>query len=383
MKVLFITSELSFSNTSAAIRNRILLNGLLNKFEVDIYEVRQFEASPLEYSIPNEVNAIFSHDLNYRLSKNKKSEQLLSLIERLQIYFRKTLKTILPDKLTLVKLPIFQDLKLESYDYIISTSDPKGIHLSTINLLKRAKGAFKGKYIQYWGDPWYDDISRKTNKLTRFLEKRCLKSADFILYNSMKTVERQKILFPELSNVMCYLPRGVYNPLGIYTVNENTNNNFKFVYAGDYYNKYRNLGPLLSVACERKLNLCVYGDGDVNHDAFPEVNFFGRVPKSRLDEIVKNSAVQIVVLNSLGGQIPGKLFDLMLSPSRLLLIIDGDFSTEDIPFKERFNICDNNEEAIKCMIDNLLLTNESKSYDLTEMSINSLVDRLFDDIRLG
>ena len=62
MKVLFITSELSFSNTSAAIRNRILLNGLLNKFEVDIYEVRQFEASPLEYSIPNEVNTLSADD---------------------------------------------------------------------------------------------------------------------------------------------------------------------------------------------------------------------------------------------------------------------------------------------------------------------------------
>ncbi|ELB2966996.1 hypothetical protein QI724_004499 [Vibrio parahaemolyticus] len=382
MKILFITSELSFSNTSAAIRNRILLNGLLNKFEVDVYEVKQFKNAQLEYSIPNEVNAVFVHELNYISSKKSKPGNPITLLRKIKDYFRQQLKTILPDKITLAKLPIPQDLNLESYHYVISSSDPKGIHFATINLLKSVESLFKGKYIQYWGDPWYDDISKKTNKLTLFLEKRCLKLADFILYNSPKTVERQKKLFPSLSDSMLYLPRGVYDPTGNYTAREGNYNNLKFVYAGDYYKKYRSLEPFLTVACERKLDLCVYGDGDINHELFPEVTFFGRVSKQKLDEEVKNASIQVIVLNSFGGQIPGKLFDLMLSSSRLLLIIDGDFNIEDIPLKERFYICDNNNVSINSIIDKVLDISESNCFDLCEMSISSLVTRLFDEIEL-
>lgn len=380
MKVLFITSELSFSNTSAAIRNRILLNGLLNRFEVDVYEVKQFKNAQLEYSIPNEVDTVFLHELNYISSEKRQSGNPVSFFRNIKDYFKQQLKIILPDKLTLAKLPMLQGLNLESYHYVISTSDPKGIHFSTVNLLKEVKGLFRGKYIQYWGDPWYDDISKKTNKLTLLLEKKCLKSADFVFYNSPKTLERQKKLFPSLSDIMFYLPRGVYNATGSYTVREANYNNLKFVYSGDYYKKYRSLEPFLSVACERKLELCVYGDGDLNQEAFPEVNFFGRISKKKLDEEVKNASVQVIVLNSFGGQMPGKLFDLMLSSSRLLLIIDGDFNIDDIPLKERFYICDNNSASINSMIDNILGIGDFNCFDLCEISISSLVNHLFDKI---
>lgn len=72
------------------------------------------------------------------------------------------------------------------YDAIISSSDPKSSHLIAKEILRREK-SFKGKWIQYWGDPMFHDITRKSdwrNRIVKYHERKLISSADRVIYAS-------------------------------------------------------------------------------------------------------------------------------------------------------------------------------------------------------
>ncbi|MDN2479996.1 hypothetical protein [Vibrio agarivorans] len=377
MRILFVTSELTCSNTSAAIRNRNFVRGLLSIGTVDLYEIKQYSNAQVLYSLPKEIKSYFQMRLDYSTESNAHVSHSMS--SKIRGFFTKVIKSVIPDKLAILEISGFPELYLGNYDVIISSSDPKGIHIATSRFISKYKKDFKGKYIQYWGDPWYDDISRSTNLLTRISEKKLLGFSDCVIYNSKRTLERQKTIYPHLSDKMNYLPRGIFSEVGDYTVDipPVSRDCNEIVYAGDYRSRYRNITPLLEAIESSEFVLNVYGDGDLPDKSYEKTTFSSRLPKEELDKITRSASVQIVLMNDKGGQIPGKLFDLMLSSHHVLVILDGEFTIDDIPCSERFFICENSKESILHELMKIRSGSGTMTLDLKNYGINELVSNMF------
>ncbi|PHJ40208.1 hypothetical protein AK965_18060 [Vibrio sp. PID17_43] len=330
--------------------------------------------------MPVEINNIFTLNLGYsQKSQNKRCQNKLFYLKSM---IAKLVKSVVPDKLSLVELSSFPELRLDNYDVIISSSDPKGIHIATSRFISKHKGIFKGKYIQYWGDPWFDDISRSTNYLTKLAESKLLKFSDHVIYNSSRTLDRQKKIHPKSSQKMSYLPRGLFSENSNYVVDipVMANNSKKIVYAGDYRSRYRNIIPLLDAIESSDFSLNIYGDGELPKKEYKKTTFYSRVSQEELNQKTSDASIQIVLMNDKGGQVPGKLFDLMLSNHHVLVILDGDFTSSDIPCKERFFICNNNKEAIRNELIKINSVSSKMIIDLRDYDIKKLVNNMFNSV---
>ncbi|PHZ58388.1 hypothetical protein CRG86_010175 [Photobacterium leiognathi] len=358
----FITSELEYSNTSAAQRNNILLKGMSYSMSVDVLEVVQFKDSDKYFDCSS------YYDKRYLLNIGYPKLDIDGKKGKFRIFISKILKSVIPDKIAMLKLNLL-DIDLSCYDYIISSSDPKGIHIATVKWLKNIPNR-KAKYIQYWGDPWFSDVSRTTTFLTKFFENKLLSYSDYIIYNSIKTLSSQRNLFGDCSNKMYFLPRGV--DLTNFKSQERTISDLsevRMLYAGDFNPNYRNLNFLVRVCSELGIHLDIYGDGEINKhiEIADNISINPRVSLNYLNDIVPNYTHQIVVLNSKGNQVPGKIYDLLTCKQNVILILDGEINIQDIPCNERFIISENNYDSLK-----LILKKESLNLNYPSISINSL-----------
>lgn len=260
------------------------------------------------------------------------------------------------------------------YDLVISTSDPRSTHLFTDRLIK--KGLKYGKWIQHWGDPLMNDISRKTiypRKFMGLLEKRIIKNADKIIYVSPFTLELQRKSFAKFSDKMGFLP------LMAGEESDDTEPDYKnpvLGYFGDYMSKYRNIMPLYEAVKEHpEYKLQIIGNSDITLESTDNIHVLPRVSIEELNEYHRKTLIHVCVCNTYGTQIPGKIYYHSNLNRPILVIVDGADGHRIKKYLEKFNrytICNNDPSDISRAITEIM-QEENKKFVVPEKIRSSYI----------
>jgi hypothetical protein len=342
-------------NTSASIRNKAMLEGLLeNDHTVDLVST---VPNPQHVAYDESLSVSGVHTIRVSINnaqrlagmrvKGKLFQQLKSMaykwISKHKVYDH--LKSIASHTDCI-------DLSASNYDYIISSSDPKSSHLFVFKLLEQQQRSFHGEWIQIWGDPFLADITR-TNRNKRIIkaeEQRLLQASDCVFYVSMMTLEQQKRLYPDCACKMRFTP--------IPYVQENITENRKLdnafpvelAYCGDYNTSIRNLAPLYdTVNNSNKLHLVICGSSDSPLRSTRYVNVIGRVSFHVTREVEDNADILVFVANKTGAQIPGKIYQYAGTNKPVLFILDGNVDELKAQFEQydRFVFVNNSCKSIQ------------------------------------
>lgn len=363
VKVLYVTAEPLEYNSSASIRNWGLVEGLhangvavytLCPYPTDrkmfngVVDNRSFVkrywigASPTTNSQITENTEVKYSKIKMRLKKIG-----FDLFNYLSVY----------DRRRFLRRKIDAGLIDENFDYIISSSDPKSAHLFVEELYKQRPTIGK-KWIQYWGDPFTNDVSDKKlfgNLLVEREERRLLAMADKVVYVSPFTVNAQVKRYPSFDSKIVFLPIP-------YRISNNNTNNLSYDkglvgYFGDYHSKYRDIIPFYNAVKQMELKVNIIGNSDLSLSPTDNINVKGRVPVQELEDITNKTHIFVCICNLHGTQIPGKVYHYVNSGKPILVILDGDRKGELKEYFdsfERFYICENTQESIISCIQKII-----------------------------
>ncbi|MCX4167988.1 hypothetical protein ORY94_08635 [Enterococcus casseliflavus] len=353
MKILYIVSRPLEINSSASMRNIATINGLVkNGNEVDILTYKadinhpNYDSSlkPLGnkiYISDNSINRIrgFGRNLNF-LKKPRKI--VYDLTQKNNVYGI--------DRNILNYVDNIKD-KINDYDLVISSSDPKSSHLFVSEIIKLKEKKFK--WIQIWGDPFYDDMTNQENKnlnlKKKMEEEKLLKNADIIIYVSPITLNRQKKLFPFANKKMFFIPR----PYLKKRIADLKVNKINLLYAGDYFSKVRNIEPLYTACQELNIDFNLLGNSDLDLKSSNSTNVYPRVGKAELDKIEESSNVLVQISNISGGQIPGKIYEYSSTNKIILYLLEKNIQSEIKEYFEKYNrfifVRNNKDEIIRIL----------------------------------
>lgn len=369
MKILYITMDPLENNSSANIRNRGLITGLkmkghkvdtlslgLNKNSVNfdnsiidldcLVDKRYFIKANYFYNKlrTNKKNVDEKETLNNKFSFNKKFRKRL----------KDTIKTIL-EKICIydvqkinVKNVKNVPINIETYNLIISSSDPKSAHLIAKEILKSSKK--KIRWIQYWGDPMYDDITTKKGAvkscLLKFTERQLLKKADGVVYTSPFTLEKQRKLFKGQRYKMTYTVQAC---IPIHEKEKKRNNKIMLGYFGDYNEAIRNICPLYHAVHALGVNLMVCGSGSPKIES-KNIQYIEKVSYGEAKKLESSVDILVCVCNKNGTQIPGKIYYESAYSKPFIIIVDGNNKNRMKRYFEQFHryiICENTKDDIR------------------------------------
>lgn len=373
MKILFVsTSPLEYS-ASSNMRNIALLNGLIQNGH-KIYTLtpmadknfKMYDDSLCDVKIEKQyyidMGIIHSSLSKSNSSKNKIKSLIYNLLKKIKIYdFRSDLarKNIVID---------------EKFDILISSSDPKSSHLVAKKLIKRNPEIAK-RWIQYWGDPFYDDVNDKRKfikKIIKIEESRLIKMADKVIYVSPFTLENQKNIYNKYKDKMYFLPIP-FNKEIIYNIKKNKK--LKLGYFGDYYSRNRNIIPLYNSVKENKNSeLIICGNSNLSLKNDSNINVFDRQQLSIIRKYEKECDVLVCICNIHGSQIPGKIYHYAATNKPILIIIDGELNEKLKIYFESFNryiLCYNNKKSIQDTLD-ILVKSDLKYSPCNELKSSNI-----------
>lgn len=351
MKILFISSSPLEYTASANMRNLALLKGI-EKLGHEIYTLTPEYQTDMKKYDPSICDLNFNKRYWIKLGnfhqkitmkkgkKNYIKSILYKLLTKIRIY---DFKARLVDNLSKIEID-------EKFDYIISSSDPKSSHLLAEKLIALNPGITK-KWIQYWGDPFADDIN-KSSIIPKFVikkeEKRLISLCDKVIYVSPFTLKKQKRLYECYSDKMFFLPIPFLKEK-IYP--ETTNKKILLGYYGDYNKKDRNIFPLYDTIKSQTDNfeMKICGASDLNLENHSNIEIQERQTVDVIQKYEKNTDILICICNKSGTQIPGKVYHYAATNKPILIIVDGDNKEELKEYFESFNryyLCDNNELSI-------------------------------------
>lgn len=347
--LLFVSFDIDTCNSSSAIRNRRLVHELKSQF--NIYILDFMTSNGITNSLSANKTSVQLNTINATNIKKICATKKTSWLHGVS---RSYLRSFVPDKYTLKLLFIdFSMIKLPNvkFDVVITSSDPKSLHL-----LYKNKTFFeylnqsKPVRIQYWGDPWYDDINFYTNSLTKFLEGWILNSADLIIYNSRATLDFQKYIFEKHAHKMQFLSRGIPNEAKVLPDGKSFKfNSPRFIYAGDYSKQNRDINPFIKAVDCFEYKLTIIGNGDITESS----NNIEVVPRIRPDELnsyFEEADVLVVIMNRKGTQMPGKLYDYMALEKPIIVLHEGFIPPEFEVFSGRLIIIKNDFKSITAFL---------------------------------
>lgn len=372
MKILFVTSYPLEYNTSANVRNLGLIEGFIaNNHEVSTYslyptDINLYSGTLIQgmfmnrYWIGGERRQLVSATSSKR---GRWHNYLRTKIANLYNYF-----SIYDRRKAQVRKVSALDIR-ETFDVIISSSDPKSAHLFAEALLKQ-NPQIASRWIQYWGDPFSDDISCNRfmgNLRVRHEESRIIKLASKIVYVSPFTAEDIKKKYPEITSKVEFYPIP-------YRLSSTPKRDFMFKndviigYTGDYNSKNRNIYPLYEAMKRTPYKSYVIGNSDIKLSSTENI-----VVKERLygDEFIRVSeeiCIVVCICNLHGTQIPGKVYHYVNTGKPILIIVDGEYSEELTTYftgYERFYICRNNINDIYVTLKKII--KDRKSFKTPEM----------------
>ena len=362
MKILFVSAMPLDYSSSANMRNLALLRGLSENGN-ELYllthesqtELQHYDGTLCDVSFKKKYLLKLSSIHSKATMKKNKKNILKNLIYNFLIKFK-----IYDFKSSLVSK--VKDIKFsESFDLIISSSDPKSSHLLAEEVIKCNPGITK-KWIQYWGDPFASDINNKgfvPKSLIKKEEKRLITLADVVVYVSPFTLEFQQKLYPSLKDKMKFLPI----PYKLPKVYKEVNNKIKKVgYFGDYFSRNRNVLPLYNAFNNNNFELTICGNSDVELIEKDNIKVFKRQSVKKVEELESQCDLLVCVCNIKGTQIPGKIYHYAATNKPILILLDGNYK-DNIksylePF-ERFIFCSNDENDINEKI-NYIFENKMK-----------------------
>ncbi len=366
-KILFVTSSYIQGGTSANIRNNSLIDGLCaNGHIVDVLSrepdveqgrsdtsmklppIRNFiyvikrvqQQSTGANTVPGEKKGIKTKLLPYAI----KLYNLLSIWDTWYLKVKQLKKVELT----------------ESYDIMISSSDPKSSHCLAQKILGQNPGKI-GKWIQYWGDPFALDINQTSGSQfqIRRAERELIKNADKVVYVSPFTLEQQRDMYQNYAAKMTFLPIPVRaKDTSVVSEAETDISHLKIGYFGAYKERDRDIKPLYNAVNKTSHFLQIIGPSDIVLDSTQQVkvNEQIRVPVSEIEEKEKTVDVLVCICNRSGTQIPGKAYHYAMTSKYVLIILDGEYSAEIKKYFSQYNryvFCENNEQSIADALNNL------------------------------
>lgn len=377
-KVLFICGFPLVHNSSVTFQNRSIIKGLKKLgFSVDVICPESEETSPVYdqslWDIMDHIDRIYYIPLNTLYKKFLKSFSTKKQIPADSITNRKSslmrtkklLRKWLSGFLNFVdidgsiRLSMNSveklELNLNEYELLISSSDPKCAHLIAKKLLHRMRGK-KPFWIQYLGDPWFDDINLRGSwkkSIVYLLEKGILSTADRIIYTSPISLKRQIKLFPDYANKMFYANQASeIDTLGIEYETDTTNINPTIGYFGDYNSKIRNIIPFYKASdLLQDVKFLIAGCGNVdlkNKNNLTVIN--QRLRFDAIRKLEKETQILFAVCNAHGTQIPAKIYYWAgYRRKPIVVAVDGENKDEIKNFLTKFGryiICENTVKSI-------------------------------------
>ena len=365
MNILYVVSRAIEINTSASIRNHATIMGLLeNGHQVTIVSAQpdsNHTAFDRSLTIDEVKKIYFKLGGVQTIAKVGRRWTFLNRIK--PIAYKFLYGNEIYDSMKSI-INFINEIDIEEYDLVISSSDPKSSHLFVDKLLEISNR--KIPWIQIWGDPFADDITRSDNKSTAKVEseeKRLLSQADKIIYVSKITCESQKLRYPQNKQKMFFLPIPYYRQRKSGKAFPTSYKGVKLCYCGDYGSHIRNLKPLYEAVKENGMKLTVCGMSDMDLKSLNGIRIFPRQDAARIREIETESDVLIHLSNLSGTQIPGKIYQYVSTDKTILFILDGDKQALQETFSEynRFIFVENNKEEIKNALKNICSLRENVS----------------------
>lgn len=385
MKILYVVSRAIEINTSASIRNYATINGLIeNGHQVTLVSIEPDKNHP-------------AYDNNLRLESVEKLYFKLSGIQSVYKFGRgiKFLNKIKPYIYhILYGQDIYDNLKgiiryaseivTLDFDIVISSSDPKSSHLFVDHFLK--KYSKKIPWIQIWGDPFADDITRskKGSFKVEKEERRLLKLADKIIYVSKITYECQKKKYPESQDKMFYIPIPYARTrICAHEFPENYKK-IKICYCGDYNSRVRDIRPLYEAVKKLGLEMKICGMSDLVLKSDEHITVLPRQNSRIVQEIEDSSDLLIHLSNRRGTQIPGKIYQYISTDKTILFILDGNVEALKATFENynRFIFSENKEEELEKVLMNVCSLRNSISNNPVEyFSAKNISKKILDSIQ--
>lgn len=372
MKILFVTSYPLEYSSSANVRNMGLIEGLLaNNHQIYTYspyptDTNLFDGTIMEQPFAGRywLGGIKSKepDSSKQSSRNKYIDLIRSWLYKKYSYFS------LYDRRSMLVRNIDAKIIDQKFDVIISSSDPKSAHLFAEELIYQNPNISK-KWIQYWGDPFSDDISsRRFRGSKRALkeERRLLAKADKAEYVSPFTVEDMQKKHPAMTSKIEFLPIP-YKMSNTKRLDKGWNEPV-VGYLGDYNSSNRNILPLYKVLCEMDFQSYIIGNSDLRLNSTKTVHVHARLVGSEFKPISDSINIYICLCNLNGTQIPGKVYHYVNTGKPIVVIVDGDYSEKLIAYFERFNrfyICKNTVQSIASCIKRVV--SEKKVFDTPDI----------------
>lgn len=366
-KILYVVSRPLQINTSASIRNKATISGLVeNGYQIDLVTTSP-DSNHLAYDSSldiNEVNCLYINLAGIQsLAKIGRKLKFLNPLHRLATrLFEKS--HVYDNLIGMINHTNEIDLISNKYDFIISSSDPKSSHLFVEKLLQEQGEFFMGKWIQIWGDPFYDDITlpKNINKKKIFDEEnRLISKADKIVYVSKLTLSRQQRRYSSNSLKMEYHPIP-YNKEKIKKLaNLNDKKVISVSYCGDYNSSVRDIMPLYEALKDMpNVKGIICGGADIQLKDTKHITILPRQNYSKIEEIEDQSDILVHLSNLHGSQIPGKLYQYSGTNKPILFILDGEKNQllEDFKKYNRYVFANNDKESIKQGIKNILQYNK-------------------------
>lgn len=345
------------NNTSAFMRTNALVTGFAktgNKVDfICIGENKEIKINENERIICVGNIKIIDSIKRYKKSDNGLKSQIFRFLR--QVYY----KLSIFDYTYKIAKSISTNGLHSNYDLMISSSDPVTSHIAAERLLH--KGIKCNQWIQYWGDPFADDLTRESiypKVFIKSIERRILSRSDKIIYVSPFTLKQQKINFKKQAYKMHFYPVP-YEKEKIYPP---TNNTIPILgYFGAYLSNVRNIKPLYNVVNKQKeWKLIIQGNSDLVLKERENIKIYERTSDLIGEELVD---IFVCILNKYGTQIPGKLYHYAATNRPILVICDGE-EKEKLKkyiynFKGRYYVCDNNELSIAMKIRDIIKENKT------------------------
>lgn len=353
MNILFVSSMPLEYNFSSNMRNIGLIKGLLElKHHVDVCSYK-----PDERYYKYDSNML--PNIGGRELYVGKDIQVNNLVTDTGVKkkFKRGLRRIYL-KLSPFDAKILQVIKCrnlqigDTYDLMISSSDPKSSHVLAKYIYKNNSKKIK-KWIQYWGDPFSDDVNKENilpNIVIDKIEKDLIKYADCIVYTSPITLKAQKNKYR--NKKMIYTPTA--SPImGEKHLDDENADSLNIGYFGGYNSRDRNILPLVDAIKDTNHKMFLYGETDIDIPESKNIIRHKFVGQKELQSTIEQMDVLVCLCNRRGTQIPGKIYHYGMTYKRVMVLLDGERSDEIREWLEQFNryiICRNDKNCIRAVL---------------------------------
>jgi hypothetical protein len=352
MRILYVAARPLEINTSASIRNRATIQGMLQLgHQVDLITTQP------DINHNNYDNSIDIKQLNTiyirleGIQSIAKVTRKYKLLQPIKVFLYKIIsKYTIYDNLKGVANKIYDiNINEKKYDFVISSSDPKSSHLLVYKMYEN-KILTQIPWIQIWGDPFLSDITRTSKLLNKIImreENRLLSLASRIIYVSKLTLKEQKLLFPlqakkMVSKPIPYLEIKQYQPIDL------KKSSLKFLYTGDYFSNVRDITQLYKALEGTAHQLIICGNSDLELKNTDNIKVYPRLNFKEIKNFEYECDVLVHLSNLNGSQIPGKVYQYCGTNKPILFLLDGNKKEIFNEFNRynRFIFADNDKNSI-------------------------------------